>query len=163
MTSTKADLPYRPCAGLMVINSKGQVLVGRRIDMPSEHWQMPQGGIDNGETPIEAAKRELMEEIGTGKVELVQELDEWLTYDLPEHLIGKIWKGKYRGQKQKWFLFRFTGTDSDINIQTEHPEFSDWKWTDPSTLIEQIVPFKREIYALLVDRFQTFLQKQATV
>jgi len=157
MTSSHENLPYRPCAGLMVANSEGKIFVGTRIDMEAEHWQMPQGGIDDGESPLTAAKRELLEEIGTDKVELVHELEEWLTYDLPEHLIGKVWKGKYRGQKQKWFLFRFTGSDSDICIETEHPEFSAWKWTDTKSLVDQIVPFKREIYAHLVKTLTSFL------
>jgi len=157
MTISKDRLPYRPCAGLMVANSEGKIFVGTRIDMDAEHWQMPQGGIDQGEDPLTAAKRELMEEIGTDKVELVHELEDWLTYDLPDHLIGKVWKGKYRGQKQKWFLFHFTGSDSDINIHTEHPEFSTWKWTNTNALIEQIVPFKREIYAHLVTNLMPYL------
>ena len=117
------SLPYRPCAGMMILNRKGQVFVGRRLDMVSEYWQMPQGGIDDGEAPLEAALRELEEEIGTRDVELIHSLDEWLTYDLPDDLIGKVWKGKYRGQKQKWFLFRYLGEDQDINIVTRHPEF----------------------------------------
>jgi len=157
MTISKDRLPYRPCAGLMVANSEGKIFVGTRIDMDAEHWQMPQGGIDQGEDPLTAAKRELMEEIGTDKVELVHELEDWLTYDLPDHLIGKVWKGKYRGQKQKWFLFHFTGSDSDINIHTEHPEFSAWKWTNTNVLIEQIVPFKREIYTHLVTNLVPYL------
>ena len=115
----KTLLPYRPCAGIMVINADREILVGKRIDMPSDHWQMPQGGIDKGEEALAAAKRELLEEIGTDKVSLIQELDEWVTYDLPAHLIGKVWKGRYRGQKQRWFLFQFEGTDQDIN----HPLF----------------------------------------
>ncbi|MEH6475557.1 MAG: RNA pyrophosphohydrolase [Sneathiella sp.] len=157
MTSSNDLLPYRPCAGLMVANSHGEIFVGTRIDMEAEHWQMPQGGIDPGEDPLTAAKRELMEEIGTDKVELLHELDGWLTYDLPDHLLGKVWKGKYRGQKQKWFLFRFTGSDSDININTEHPEFSAWKWTSTDVLVAEIVPFKREIYRHLAEKMTPYL------
>ena len=150
------DLPYRPCAGMMVLNKKGQVFVGRRIDMITEHWQMPQGGIDAGEDPLQAAVRELEEEIGTSKVDLIHSLDEWLKYDLPEDLIGKIWKGKYRGQKQKWFLFRFLGDDRDINIDTDHPEFLEWKWAEFSELPSLIVPFKRDLYETILQKFAPY-------
>ena len=153
-----SSLPYRPCAGIMMINADNNIFVGKRIDMPSEHWQMPQGGIDKGEDPLAAARRELLEEVGTDKIELLDSIDDWLTYDLPNHLLGKVWKGKYRGQSQKWYLFRFTGTDSDINIETEHPEFSDWKWTNPEKLIEEIVPFKKEIYSIIAKRFSLHLR-----
>ena len=146
-------LPYRPCAGMMILNKKGQVFVGKRIDMISEHWQMPQGGIDDGEQPLAAALRELDEEIGTRDVELLHSLEEWLTYDLPDDLIGKVWKGKYRGQKQKWFLFRFLGEDQDINIVTHHPEFSEWKWAEASEIPQLIVPFKRDLYETILQRF----------
>ncbi|GLQ07872.1 RNA pyrophosphohydrolase [Sneathiella chinensis] len=152
------DLPYRPCAGMMVINRHGQVFVGKRIDMASDHWQMPQGGIDAGEDPLTAARREVLEEIGTDKIELIYELPDWLTYDLPDHLIGKVWKGKYRGQKQKWFLFQLTGADEDINIFTEHQEFSEWRWLEVSELPKRIVPFKKDIYEILVERFTPYIQ-----
>jgi len=152
-----SQLPYRPCAGIMLINSNQEILVGKRIDMPSDHWQMPQGGIDEGEDALAAAKRELLEEIGTNNVSLIHELDEWVTYDLPSHLIGKVWKGKYRGQKQRWFLFRFEGTDQEINLETEHPEFCDWKWTNKISLVNQIVPFKKDLYTHLVNRFDSYL------
>jgi putative (di)nucleoside polyphosphate hydrolase len=155
---SKKDLPYRPCAGLMVINALGQVFVARRIDSEAEAWQMPQGGIDKGEEPRQAALRELEEEIGTGKAEILAESTEWLHYDLPEHLIGKVWKGKYRGQKQKWFLLRFTGQDSDINIATEHPEFSEWKWMDLQDVPKFIVPFKRDIYMAVCAEFAPLVQ-----
>lgn len=153
-----ASLPYRPCAGMMVINSDNRVFVGKRIDMPSEYWQMPQGGIDAGEDSEDAARRELLEEIGTDKVELLHILDDWLTYDLPDHLIGKVWKGKYRGQKQKWFLFLFTGQDADINIATDHQEFSDWKWTDLDSLVDEIVPFKKDLYGIICENFRPIIQ-----
>ncbi|SDH33805.1 RNA pyrophosphohydrolase [Roseospirillum parvum] len=156
--TTPADLPYRPCAGIMLINPAGLVFVARRIDTPKdgerEAWQMPQGGIDPGETPDQAAHRELEEEIGTNQAEIIAETKEWLTYDLPDHLIGKVWKGRYRGQKQKWFLMRFTGTDTDINIHDRpHPEFDAWKWANPQHLPEMIVAFKRPIYQHLLTEF----------
>ncbi|MFT6556680.1 RNA pyrophosphohydrolase [Sneathiella sp.] len=149
------DLPYRPCAGIMVLNARNEVFVGKRIDMPSDYWQMPQGGIDDGESPRDAAIREMLEEIGTDNADLIAETEDWLTYDLPNHLIGNIWKGKYRGQKQKWFLFRFKGKDSEINIATEHPEFSEWKWSARENLVSEIVPFKKEIYKKIVERFSS--------
>ena len=157
----KDNLPYRPCAGIMLLNADGQVFTGQRIDMPSEHWQMPQGGIDEGETPVQAAKRELLEEIGTNNAELIAEIDDWLLYDLPDHLIGKVWKGRYRGQKQKWFLFRFTGVDADINIETEHPEFGKWKWSSVEQLVDEIVPFKRDLYSEIVKKLSPFLLDSA--
>lgn len=146
-------LPYRPCAGLMLVNAQGRVFVGRRKDTP-DGWQMPQGGIDDGETPAEAALRELEEEIGTAKAEIVAETEQWLRYDLPDHLLGKVWKGRYRGQEQKWFLLRFTGNDADIDITgVEHPEFDAWQWLAVDQLTDAIVPFKREIYRQVVGAF----------
>lgn len=141
-------LPYRPCAGVMLLNRDGQVLVGQRLDSTLEAWQMPQGGIDAGEDPFDAAVRELWEETGIAAelVELIAAAEEELSYDLPEDLIGKIWKGKWRGQRQRWFLFRFLGEDSDVNIATAEPEFRAWRWADPVDLPELIVPFKRELY-----------------
>jgi putative (di)nucleoside polyphosphate hydrolase len=148
-----ADLPYRPCVGLMVLNREGKVFVGKRIDQSIESWQMPQGGIDPGETPRDTALRELGEEIGTTKVEFLREHPDWLTYDLPPQLIGIAWNGQYRGQKLKWFAVRFVGSDTDINLKTAHPEFSDWKWADVDDLLGLIVPFKREIYAKVIAAF----------
>jgi len=148
-----SNLPYRPCVGIMLINSDNLVFAAKRIDMIAEAWQMPQGGIDDGEEPRITAMRELEEEIGTNKAEIIAESKEWLTYDLPEDLIPKIWGGKYRGQKQKWFAMRFTGGDHDININTKHPEFSHWKWVKPAELPEIIVPFKRELYTRIVQEF----------
>lgn len=150
----KKSLPYRPCAGMMVLNRDNKVFVARRIGLASEYWQMPQGGIDKGEDPLDASLRELEEEIGTRNVKLMFSLDEWLLYDLPDELVGKVWKGRYRGQKQKWFLFRFLGADSDINIVTEHPEFSEWKWTELDEVARNIVPFKRDIYETIVQKFR---------
>ncbi len=147
------DLPYRPCVGIMLFNRDGRVFVARRLDMVSEAWQMPQGGIDAGEPPAAAALRELREEIGTGAAEILAETPDWLTYDLPEELIGRLWEGRYRGQRQKWFAMRFLGADADIDIATENPEFSEWKWVEPAALPGLIVPFKRALYAELVRRF----------
>jgi putative (di)nucleoside polyphosphate hydrolase len=148
-----ADLPYRPCVGLMVLNRDGKVFVGKRVDQTIESWQMPQGGIDPGEEPRQTALRELSEEIGTTKVEFIREHPDWLTYDLPPQLVGVAWKGQFRGQKLKWFAVRFLGTDEDINLKTEHQEFSDWKWADVDDLLRLIVPFKRETYAQVIAAF----------
>ena len=139
----------------MLLNPHNLVFVAKRIDMTSEAWQMPQGGIDQGEEPQAAALRELMEETGTDKAVIVQESREWLAYDLPDHLVPKLWKGRYRGQRQKWFAMRFSGTDSDINIATEHPEFCEWKWVAMEELPDIIVPFKRDMYQQLVDEFSS--------
>lgn len=156
---SKEDLPYRPCAGLMVVNADGKVFVARRIDTDQDAWQMPQGGIDKGETPAQAALRELEEEIGTNKAEIIAESSQWLTYDLPDALIGKVWKGKYRGQRQKWFLLRYTGQDSDINIATEHPEFDAWQWMPLAEVPRHIVPFKRAIYDSVCAEFAPQVEK----
>ncbi|PTQ74949.1 RNA pyrophosphohydrolase [Celeribacter persicus] len=158
MSKDFSTLPYRPCVGIMLIDPEGRVFVGERIDTPGA-WQMPQGGIDPGEMPQEAALRELWEEIGVTAdlVEVLGHTRDWLTYDLPDHLLGKVWKGKYRGQKQLWFLLRFKGTEKDIVLETDHPEFSHWKWTDSTGLVSDIVPFKRDIYEALVDEFHDHL------
>lgn len=148
-----ADLPYRPCVGLMVLNREGKIFVGKRVDQTIESWQMPQGGIDPGEEPRQTALRELSEEIGTTKVEFIREHPDWLLYDLPPQLIGIAWQGRYRGQRLKWFAVRFLGTDDDINLKTEHQEFSDWKWADIDDLLRLIVPFKRETYAQVIAAF----------
>jgi putative (di)nucleoside polyphosphate hydrolase len=148
------DLPYRPCVGIMLINREGLVFVGRRIDQTVEGWQMPQGGIDDGETPAAAALRELEEETGTGKATILAEMDEWLTYDLPSHLLGTAFHGRYRGQRQKWFAMRFTGEDGDIDIKTAEPEFAAWKWLALEALPRLIVPFKRDTYAKVIAAFR---------
>jgi putative (di)nucleoside polyphosphate hydrolase len=145
-----SDLPYRPCVGIMLFNKDGKVFVGRRIDQTVEGWQMPQGGIDKGESPKEAALRELQEEAGTDKAEIIAVMEDWVTYDLPEHLIGVAFHGKYRGQKQKWFAMRFTGEDGDIDLTSHEPEFSAFKWVDLKTLPTLIVPFKRDTYKAVI-------------
>jgi putative (di)nucleoside polyphosphate hydrolase len=154
-----APLPtaYRPCVGIMLLNQANLVFVARRIDMTSDAWQMPQGGIDPGEEPRAAAMRELGEETGTDKAEILGESRTWMNYDLPVEMIGQLWKGRYRGQTQKWFLMRFTGVDSDINIATETPEFTEWKWIEPARLPEVIVPFKRDIYRQVVAEFSPLI------
>jgi putative (di)nucleoside polyphosphate hydrolase len=148
------SLPYRPCVGMMVFNRHGHVFVGKRVDQTLEGWQMPQGGIDDGESPHEAAFRELEEEIGTRNVEIVREHKGWLNYDLPPRLIGVALKGKYRGQTQKWFALRFLGRDSEIDVATPHQEFSEWKWMPLEELPRVIVPFKRDTYAKVIDAFR---------
>ncbi|MFM7446361.1 MAG: RNA pyrophosphohydrolase [Tabrizicola sp.] len=153
------SLPYRPCVGVVLIDARGMVFVGQRIDSPSPAWQMPQGGIDEGEKPREAAYRELWEETGVtrDKVEFVGKTHGWVTYDLPPELQGKVWGGKYRGQKQKWFLFRFKGQDSDVKIASEHPEFSTWRWILADEMVESIVPFKRAVYEEVIRSFRAYL------
>jgi len=137
----------------MLINKNGKVFVAKRIDTKAEAWQMPQGGIDEGEDAKTAALREMMEEIGTNKAEIIGESAGWYSYDLPDNLIPTIWGGKFRGQRQKWFALRFLGEDADINIETDHPEFCEWQWAESNTLPDLIVPFKRELYANLVEEF----------
>ncbi len=141
-------LPYRPCAGVILLNAQGQVFVGQRLDSTLEAWQMPQGGIDPGEDPLDAAYRELWEETGVVRdhVDLLAAPEIELEYDLPDDLIGKVWKGKWRGQRQRWFLFRLTAGDEAIDIATAEPEFRAWRWIAPRELPDVIVPFKRTLY-----------------
>ncbi|WP_242415411.1 RNA pyrophosphohydrolase [Sphingomonas panni] len=157
----KTALPYRPCAGVMLLNRDGQVFVGQRLDSMLEAWQMPQGGIDEGEAPLDAAIRELREETGVAadKVRLIAESPDELFYDLPDDMIGKIWKGKWRGQRQRWFLFAFDGTDADIDIQTPEPEFRAWRWAQPADLPSMIVPFKKALYEQVLAGFAQHLRR----
>jgi putative (di)nucleoside polyphosphate hydrolase len=148
------DLPYRPCVGVMLLNREGLVFVGKRIDQTLEGWQMPQGGIDEGESPREAAMRELKEEIGTNNAEFLRELPDWMTYDLPEHLLGIALRGRYRGQRQKWLAMRLLGDDKEIDINTHEPEFAEWKWLAIEALPRLIVPFKRDTYAKVIAGFR---------
>lgn len=151
----KGQLPYRPCVGAMLVNAMRMVFVAKRIDNPRNYWQMPQGGIDEGEDPVQAVLRELQEETGTDKVEIIAESDHWRTYDLPDELVGKLWGGKYRGQRQKWFALQFLGEDKDIDINAhKKPEFSDWKWVDFDDLVNLAVPFKRPLYTDIVTELQ---------
>ena len=154
-----SDLSYRPCAGVMLLNSDGRVFVGQRMDSTLEAWQMPQGGIDPGEDAEAAAVRELGEETGVGPslVELVAQAPDELYYDLPPELIGKVWRGKWRGQRQRWFLYRFLGEDRDIDIATRHPEFRAWCWMDPDDLPAVVVPFKRDLYQAVLAAFRPHL------
>ena len=156
--SDSSGLSYRPCVGLMVINEKKNIFTGQRLDFTSTAWQMPQGGIDEGEEDLNAAFRELREEtsITQRNVELLAVSKNWFSYDLPIELIPKLWNGLYRGQKQKWFLMKFVGDDSAINLNTEIPEFSCWRWSTKDQLIESIVPFKKELYKSVIKEFQLF-------
>ncbi len=156
-------LPYRPCVGIMLLNPAGLVFAGQRIDTPGA-WQMPQGGIDKGETPGEAALRELGEETGlpAAAVEIVAEAPDWITYDLPHALVPRTWKGRFRGQRQRWFLMRLTGEDSLVAIDGHTPEFAEWAWVEPDSLLARIVPFKRATYAAVLDAFRPYLAPPAT-
>ncbi len=155
------NLPYRPCVGIMLINPSKLIFAGRRIDgvkAAPDAWQMPQGGIDPGEEAERAAYRELEEETGISQAKILAAADNWLTYDLPQELLGKTWGGKYRGQKQKWFAMQFEGADSDINIKTPHPEFDRWAWKPAEEILEAIVPFKRDLYADVFSAFEALLR-----
>ena len=148
------NLPMRIGVGIVLLNNENKVFVGKRIDNPSNFWQMPQGGVDQNEQMLEAAKRELEEETGITKIILIKELNYWLEYELPKNLIDKIWKGKYKGQKQKWFIMKFTGNRKDINIKTKHPEFLDWKWIEPSKLPDIVVDFKVNVYKKILKELE---------
>jgi putative (di)nucleoside polyphosphate hydrolase len=150
-------LPMRQGVGIIVLNKNNEVFVGKRKDNPVDKWQMPQGGIDNNETPLKAMKRELEEETSITKIEVLKEVENWLEYELPSNLLGKIWKGKYRGQKQKWFIVKFMGKDNEINLNTKHPEFIDWKWINYNLLPEVIVDFKKKVYQKLKIELTNFI------
>jgi putative (di)nucleoside polyphosphate hydrolase len=155
-----SDLPYRPAVGVMLLNDEGKVFVAQRLDTTLEAWQMPQGGLDDGEEAEAGALRELEEETGIppGLVQILARSEGELLYDLPEDLIGKLWKGRYRGQRQIWFLARFLGRDEHVNLHTEHPEFRAWKWADPADLPHLIVPFKKALYESVLETFAEHLK-----
>ena len=146
---------YRKCVGMMVLNSNKEILVGRRLDHPSGYWQMPQGGIDDDENPKEAVWREMLEEIGTNKAELIKISNQWINYDIPSETLKTLpWGDIYIGQTQKWFAFLFLGENNDINVGTDNPEFSEWKWTRMDSIVDSIVPFKRDVYAKILEEFK---------
>ena len=151
------NLPLRNGVGIIVLNNKNKVFVARRIDNPKNFWQMPQGGVDEGEDFLTAAYRELKEETSMKQVELIKEIDGTLTYELPNHLLGIIWKGKYRGQKQKWFLMRFVGDDKEIDVKTKNPEFLDWKWIDLDLITDVVVDFKHHVYKELKEKVKKLI------
>ena len=146
---------YRKCVGMMILNSNKEILVGRRLDHPSGYWQMPQGGIDDNENPKEAVWREMLEEIGTNKAELIKISNQWINYDIPSETLKTLpWGDIYIGQTQKWFAFLFLGEDNDINVGTDNPEFSEWKWARMDSIVDSIVPFKRDVYAKILKEFK---------
>ena len=155
MTSKK--LPLRLGVGAVVLNKKNQVFVGKRKDNPIDKWQMPQGGVNTGENLIDAMKRELHEETSIQNIKILNEIDGWFEYELPKNLLGKIWKGRYRGQKQKWFVVKFLGNDGEINLQTDKPEFIEWRWLDIENLPNVIVDFKRKVYEKLLPKIRNFI------
>ena len=150
-------LPMRHGVGIIVLNKKNEVFVGKRKDNPIDKWQMPQGGIDGNESPLDAMKRELMEETSITKIKVLKEIEYWLEYELPPNLLGKIWKGKYRGQKQKWFIVKFIGKESEINLNTKYQEFIEWKWISYNLLPDVIVDFKKKVYLKLKNELENFI------
>ena len=157
MKKNLSNLPLRSGVGIVVLNKENKVFVAKRIDNPKNFWQMPQGGVDEGEDFLKAAYRELEEETSIKNVELIKELDGTITYELPDRLLGLIWKGKYRGQKQKWFLMRFVGIDNEINIKTKHPEFLEWKWVELDKITDLVVDFKLHVYKEVKDKVKKIL------
>lgn len=155
-----SELPFRQGVGMVIVDKNNRVFVGKRIDSKVNGWQMPQGGIDLGETPSSAALREMEEEIGSNKGRIIAESKKWYSYRVPNFLIPKLWNGQYCGQRQKWFLIRFTGKDSDININTETPEFDKWKWVELDQLLVDIIPFKLKLYQQVVQEFKPILEKK---
>ena len=150
-------LPMRLGVGIILLNKDNEVFVGKRKDNPIDKWQMPQGGIDNNEKPLDAMKRELEEETSVTNIKILKEINSWLEYELPPHLLGKIWKGKYRGQTQKWFIVRFIGNDKEINLKTKRPEFIEWRWISHKLLTEVIVDFKKSVYKKLEVEISDFI------
>ena len=151
------ELPLRLGVGIIVLNKENKVFVGKRRDNPTDKWQMPQGGVDSGEKLVNAMKRELKEETSIRSIEILKELEGWTEYELPDYLLGKIWRGKYRGQKQKWFIVRFLGRDEEINLKTTHPEFIEWQWLDIENLPSVIVHFKKKVYEKLLPVIKSFI------
>ena len=156
MMSTK-KLPLRIGVGAIVLNNKNQVFVGKRKDNPVDKWQMPQGGVNEGEDLTSAMKRELNEETGIQNIKILNEIDGWFEYELPNYLLGKIWRGKFRGQKQKWFIVKFLGNDEEINLEKDKPEFIEWKWLDIENLPNVIVDFKKNVYEKLLPKIRSFI------
>jgi putative (di)nucleoside polyphosphate hydrolase len=151
------NLPLRLGVGVVLLNSDNKVFVGKRIDNPVNFWQMPQGGVNDNENLLYAANRELKEETGVESVKFIKEIDNWLTYELPKNLLGKIWEGKYRGQKQKWFIMRFVGNEEEINIKTKNAEFLEWKWIDANQLLNVVIDFKLDVYKSIVKELNILL------
>ncbi len=154
----KKILPMRLGVGAVVLNEKNNVFVGKRIDNPINKWQMPQGGVDNGENLEQAMRRELEEETSIKNIKILKEIDKWFEYELPSNLLGKIWKGKFRGQKQKWFIIRFLGNEKEINLKTRNPEFNQWKWIKIEDLPNVIVDFKKEVYKNLTIEIKNYIK-----
>tara|TARA_Y100001970_G_scaffold165336_1_gene202044 strand:- start:684 stop:1163 length:480 start_codon:yes stop_codon:yes gene_type:complete len=157
MDNRFSNLPLRKGVGVVLLNKNNQIFVGKRIDNPNDFWQMPQGGIDKGENPLEAAYRELKEETNVKSVELIAEIKNEITYNLPDKLLGIIWKGKYKGQTQKWYIMRFIGEDNEINLKTKHPEFLDWKWINVENITDKVVDFKLHVYRKIQNELKNLI------